>query len=84
MAAALWVLWFWAFAPFNYRYDGVFIVGCSMVGRKIDVLREQPLACFQVDETDGDASWRSVIVEGVYEELTDEHLGTPHLDCRDR
>lgn len=58
--------------PINYRYDGVFIIGCSMVGRKIDVLREQPLACFQVDETDGDASWRSVIVEGVYEELTDE------------
>ena len=22
VAAALWVLWFWAFAPFNYRYDG--------------------------------------------------------------
>lgn len=58
--------------PINYCYDGVFIVGWSMAGRKIAVLREQPLACFEIDEVDGDAGWRSVIVEGVYEEVVDE------------
>ena len=56
--------------PINYRYDGVFIIGCSMVGRMITVLREQSLACFEIDEIDG-VGWRSVIVAGRYEEVTD-------------
>jgi nitroimidazol reductase NimA-like FMN-containing flavoprotein (pyridoxamine 5'-phosphate oxidase superfamily) len=57
--------------PITYAYDGVFVYGYSGLGRKIEVMREQPLVCFEVDEIDGDASWRSVIAEGRYEELTD-------------
>jgi nitroimidazol reductase NimA-like FMN-containing flavoprotein (pyridoxamine 5'-phosphate oxidase superfamily) len=49
-----------------------------MVGRKITVLRQQPLACFEIDEID-DAGWRSVIVEGRYEEVTDERAGRAAL-----
>jgi nitroimidazol reductase NimA-like FMN-containing flavoprotein (pyridoxamine 5'-phosphate oxidase superfamily) len=55
--------------PITYAYDGVFVYGYSGLGRKIEVMREQPLVCFEVDEIDGDASWRSVIAEGLYEEL---------------
>jgi len=57
--------------PITYAYDGEFVYGYSGLGRKIEVMREQPLVCFEVDEVDGDASWRSVIAEGRYEELTD-------------
>jgi nitroimidazol reductase NimA-like FMN-containing flavoprotein (pyridoxamine 5'-phosphate oxidase superfamily) len=57
--------------PITYAYDGEFVYGFSGLGRKIDVMREQPLVCFEVDEIDGDASWRSVIAEGLYEELAD-------------
>ena len=56
--------------PITYAYDGSYVYGYSTVGRKIDVMREQPLVCFEVDEVDGPASWRSVIAEGVYEEVT--------------
>ena len=57
--------------PITYAYDGEYVYGYSGLGRKIEVMREQPLVCFEVDELDGDVSWRSVIAEGLYEELTD-------------
>jgi nitroimidazol reductase NimA-like FMN-containing flavoprotein (pyridoxamine 5'-phosphate oxidase superfamily) len=37
-------------------------------------MREQPVVCFEVDEIDSDSSWRSVLVEGRYEEIEDEGL----------
>jgi uncharacterized protein len=55
--------------PITYAYDGEHVYGYSALGRKIEVMREQPLVCFEVDEIDGDASWRSIIAEGIYEEL---------------
>src|SRR5215204_5229178 len=57
--------------PITYACDGEYVYGYSGLGRKIEVMREQPLVCFEVDELDGDVSWRSVIAEGLYEELTD-------------
>jgi nitroimidazol reductase NimA-like FMN-containing flavoprotein (pyridoxamine 5'-phosphate oxidase superfamily) len=58
--------------PITYAYDGAYVYAYSGLGRKIEVMREQPLVCFEVDEIDGDVSWRSVIAEGVYEELIDD------------
>ena len=58
--------------PINYAYDGGYVYAYSTLGRKIEVMREQPLVCFEVDEIDGPASWRSIVAEGLYEELTDE------------
>lgn len=58
--------------PINYAYDGTCVYGYAGPGRKIDVMREQPLVCFEVDEVDAGSEWRSVVAEGVYEELTDE------------
>jgi nitroimidazol reductase NimA-like FMN-containing flavoprotein (pyridoxamine 5'-phosphate oxidase superfamily) len=57
--------------PINYAYDGTFVYAYSTAGRKIAVMREQPLVCFEVDEFDECSSWRSVVAEGRYEELTD-------------
>jgi nitroimidazol reductase NimA-like FMN-containing flavoprotein (pyridoxamine 5'-phosphate oxidase superfamily) len=59
--------------PINYGYDGKNIYGYSVPGRKISIMREQPLVSFLVDEIESPSAWRSVVVEGVYEELTDEH-----------
>lgn len=55
--------------PIGYYYDGSSIYAYSAPGRKIEVMREQPLVAFQVDEIDSDSSWRSVLVEGVFREL---------------
>lgn len=58
--------------PITYAYDGRFVYGYSTLGRKIGVMREQPLVCFEVDEVLGPAAWRCVIAEGLYEELSDD------------
>ena len=61
--------------PVNYAYDGLGIYVLSGPGRKIDAMRAQPRVCFEVediDESAGAVDWRSVIADGVYEELTSD------------
>ena len=58
--------------PITYAYDGSSVYAYSGPGRKIEMMREQPLVCFEVDEVDGPSEWRSVVAEGTYEELTSE------------
>jgi nitroimidazol reductase NimA-like FMN-containing flavoprotein (pyridoxamine 5'-phosphate oxidase superfamily) len=61
--------------PVNYAYDGSAVYVISGPGRKIDAMRAQPRVCFEVediDESAGAMDWRSVIADGVYEELTDD------------
>jgi nitroimidazol reductase NimA-like FMN-containing flavoprotein (pyridoxamine 5'-phosphate oxidase superfamily) len=58
-------------APVNYAYDGSAIFGYSGPGRKIEIMRAQPNVALLIDEITGPTQWRSVIVEGVYEELTE-------------
>jgi nitroimidazol reductase NimA-like FMN-containing flavoprotein (pyridoxamine 5'-phosphate oxidase superfamily) len=57
--------------PVIYAYDGGSIYVCSTEGRKLAMMRANPNVCFEVDEYDeaGTGSWRSVIAEGVFEEL---------------
>ena len=59
--------------PINYAYDGSAVYVLSGPGRKIDAMRADPRVCFEVDEIDesnGAVGWRSMIADGVYEELT--------------
>ena len=55
--------------PVIYVWDGESVYVQSIEGRKIEMMRANPHVCFEVDEYEPDGSWRSVIVEGVYEEL---------------
>ncbi|HEU5433666.1 MAG TPA: pyridoxamine 5'-phosphate oxidase family protein [Thermomicrobiales bacterium] len=57
--------------PITYVYDAGLVYAYSVQGRKIDVMREQPLVCFEIDEVETASSWRSVVAEGVFEELDD-------------
>ena len=41
-----------------------------MLGQKIRMMRANPEVCFEVDDVDDLANWRSVIARGRYEELT--------------
>jgi nitroimidazol reductase NimA-like FMN-containing flavoprotein (pyridoxamine 5'-phosphate oxidase superfamily) len=56
--------------PLAYGYDGEAVYAVGPVGRKIRIMREQPLVSFEVDEAVAEDRWRSVVAEGVYEELT--------------
>ncbi|MEA2511193.1 MAG: uncharacterized protein QOJ59_680 [Thermomicrobiales bacterium] len=57
--------------PLAYGYDGEAIYAHSGVGRKIRMMRAQPLVTVEVDEALASDRWRSVIAEGVYEELSE-------------
>lgn len=57
--------------PLAYGYDGEAVYAHSAVGRKIRLMRANPLVTFEVDSAEAADRWRSVIAEGVYEELTD-------------
>jgi uncharacterized protein len=58
--------------PVNYVYDGKYIIGHSVAGMKIEMMRENPDICFEVDEMKNYTNWKSVIAWGQYQELTDE------------
>lgn len=56
--------------PITYVFDGGYIYAHSKEGLKIEMMRKNPDVCFQVDQVDNLANWRSVIVWGKFEELT--------------
>lgn len=59
--------------PIAFAFDGHCIYAHSKEGMKIKMMRKNPEVCFQVDEIDNTANWRSVILWGRYQELTTEH-----------
>ncbi|GAB4092562.1 pyridoxamine 5'-phosphate oxidase family protein [Flaviaesturariibacter terrae] len=58
--------------PISYTYDGSYIYCHSAPGRKIDMMRKNPNICFQTDEFTELANWKSVIAQGVFEEITSD------------
>ena len=58
--------------PVTYAYDGKFIIGHTVEGMKITLLRQNPECCFEVDTMNNLADWRSVIAWGTFEELAGE------------
>ncbi len=59
--------------PLAYGYDGEAVYAHSGPGRKLDFMRAQPLVTFEVDEATAPDRWRSVIAEGMFEEVTEEN-----------
>jgi hypothetical protein len=55
--------------PVIYAWDGECAYVYSIEGQKVDMMRENPAVCFEVDQYLPGGGWRSVIVQGTYEEL---------------
>ena len=55
--------------PVTYAYDGTYIYGHTKKGLKIDMMRKNPMVCFEVDDMENMSNWRSVIAWGKFEEL---------------
>ena len=55
--------------PVAFAFDGQYIYAHSRNGLKISMMRRNPTVCFEVDIIENMGNWRSVIVQGVYEEL---------------
>ncbi len=55
--------------PIGYAYDGDAIYSYSGSGMKVEMMRENPDVCFQVDHFASLTNWKSVICWGRFEEL---------------
>ncbi len=55
--------------PITYAYDGESILGFTTLGKKVEMMRNNPQVCFQVDSIQNMANWQSVVAWGKYEEL---------------
>jgi uncharacterized protein len=66
--------------PINFACHDRFIYSFSTVGKKIEWLRANPLACVEVDEIESAWKWTSVIVSGRYEELLETAGGQASRD----
>lgn len=55
--------------PITYAYENGYVYGHSTEGMKLHMMRQNPRVCFEVDNMDDLANWRSVIAWGVFEEL---------------
>ncbi|WP_343670867.1 pyridoxamine 5'-phosphate oxidase family protein [Chitinophaga sp.] len=58
--------------PVCYAYNGKAIIAHSAEGMKINMMRNNPQVCFEVDEVTSLTNWRSVIIWGQYQEILDE------------
>jgi nitroimidazol reductase NimA-like FMN-containing flavoprotein (pyridoxamine 5'-phosphate oxidase superfamily) len=58
--------------PVFYAYDGGCVYGHSGLGHKLRAMRANPFVCFEVDQADDNANWRSVIAWGTFEDLAGE------------
>ncbi|MFT5167063.1 MAG: nitroimidazol reductase NimA-like FMN-containing flavoprotein [Saprospiraceae bacterium] len=58
--------------PIAYAYDGEYLYGHSPEGMKIKMMRQNPKVCFEVDSMENLANWKSVIIQGEFQELIGE------------
>ena len=56
--------------PVSFACDGKYIYGHTNEGTKINMMREKPSVCFEVDALANMANWRSAVCWGTFEELT--------------
>jgi nitroimidazol reductase NimA-like FMN-containing flavoprotein (pyridoxamine 5'-phosphate oxidase superfamily) len=59
--------------PVNYVYENNTIYTHSKKGMKIDIMRKNPVVCFQADAIEDLLNWESVIAWGKFEEIIDLH-----------
>lgn len=57
--------------PLAFGYDGSALYAHSGPGRKIQIMRANPLVSIEVDEATASDRWSSVVAEGRYEEIVD-------------
>jgi nitroimidazol reductase NimA-like FMN-containing flavoprotein (pyridoxamine 5'-phosphate oxidase superfamily) len=58
--------------PISYAYDGEFIYAITREGMKLNIMRQNPQVCFEVEQIPDLANWKSVICWGEFEELSDQ------------
>ena len=55
--------------PVIYGWDADCIYVYTTEGKKVDMMRANRRVCFEIDEYSSNGGWRSVIAQGLFEEL---------------
>lgn len=55
--------------PITYAYDGKYLYGHSRDGLKIQMMRQHPKVCFEIDMIEDLANWKCVVLQGEFQEL---------------
>ena len=58
--------------PIHYAVEGNVLYSFTMPSRELGMMRASPFVCVEIDELDHGYEWTSVVVDGVFRELTDE------------
>jgi nitroimidazol reductase NimA-like FMN-containing flavoprotein (pyridoxamine 5'-phosphate oxidase superfamily) len=69
--------------PFSFRYEKEFIYCFGTLGKKIEMMRANPLICVEVENITSRQEWKTIIIQGRYEELPDsqkfhDEINTDH------
>lgn len=62
--------------PVTYIYENNSIIGHIREGLKVKIMRENPAVCFEIDEVKDMSNWKSVIAQGMYEEIQGDEAYT--------
>ncbi len=57
--------------PIYFAFDGEHVYAFSTLGQKIEWMRTNPRVCLEIDERITHDHWKSVVVFGQYEELSE-------------
>ncbi|MCO6496190.1 MAG: pyridoxamine 5'-phosphate oxidase family protein [Chitinophagaceae bacterium] len=57
--------------PISYAYSDGYLYFHTFEGQKVQMMRNNPSVCFQMDMLEDMANWKSVIIQGTFEELND-------------
>lgn len=66
--------------PVHYAFDGQDLFIYTTEGKKADIIRVNPEICLQAEEVEDNENWKSVIVSGTAEQITDEDARQKALD----
>jgi uncharacterized protein len=57
--------------PISYAFDGKYVYCHTQEGMKLNMMRENPEVCFEVDSMENKTIWKSIIAWGRFEEISD-------------
>ena len=66
--------------PVHYAFDGGDLYVYTTKGKKADIIRVNPEICLQAEDVEDNENWKSVMVAGTAEQITDEDSRQKALD----
>jgi len=66
--------------PVHYAFDGSELFIYTTEGKKADIIRVNPEICLQAEDVEDNENWKSVMVSGTAEQLTNEDDRQKALD----